>query len=142
MLREWRSYRRVNQQLVSIDKQLSKVLLNLPGATDDPLELLKKRKHYQGALDYLKTQTLLRKADRLSIDITPEKNPQWWYKLSEAGYPILTKSGQIRVKKLIDDEKFVRWERWIKLAAPIITALTGLVGAFIGLMALLLNIKR
>jgi hypothetical protein len=137
MLREWRSHRRVNQQLVSIDKQLSKALSDGHSSTGDPFALLGKRKHYQSALDYLKTQQLLRKADRLSIDITPEQNPRWWYTQNEEGYPILTKSGQIRVKKLIDDERFARSERWIKLLAPIIAALTGLVGTIIGLLAFL-----
>ncbi|HEY0319405.1 MAG TPA: hypothetical protein VGC66_00390 [Pyrinomonadaceae bacterium] len=104
---------------------------------DDLAELSSKQIVLQRRLDNIVTQKLLREADRLGIDIREDEHPDWWYKITKDGWSILTQSGQVRVRKLIREEKLANRERLVRLIAPIIGALTGLIGAIIGLIAFL-----
>lgn len=106
----------------------------------------------------VQTEQLKRRASQLAIEIP--NHPTWWgedkdgynamlQKSPEArreDFLYLTEIGKIGVRKLIKDEqqKEDEWERarveWkIKIVVSIITALTGLVGALIGVFAMLRN---
>lgn len=101
------------------------------------------------------TDSLRRRAMELGIEIPP--NPDWWWDDFESfgGPPdmwevvkddfiYLTETGKFGVRKLIKQElrKEDEWRRtrieWrIKLIVSIITAVTGLAGAAIGIIAIL-----
>lgn len=140
MLQRWRMWkvqRRIKREIVLLKRRADKVLLDWPMTVDDLAELSSKQIVLQRRLDNIVTQKLLREADRLGIDIREDEHPDWWYKITKDGWSILTQSGQVRVRKLIREEKLANRERLVRLIAPIIGALTGLIGAIIGLIAFL-----
>jgi len=103
-------------------------ILNEQAQCLDPLEL---------ELNGLDTMELYRQARELGIKL-PTDQPTWWRKdEDEYGqtYSHLSEVGRIGVSKLIREEKFQNAERWIKLITPIVSALTGLLGALIGILA-------
>jgi DNA transposition AAA+ family ATPase len=83
---------------------------------------------------------LLRRAHKLGIEV-PETGAWWDYELVDGGkgsrQTHLSEFGKVKVAKLIREEKLKNVEQWIKLIAPILTALTGLLGVIIGLIAIL-----
>jgi hypothetical protein len=133
----WKVQRRIKREIVLLKRRADKVLLDWPMTVDDLAELSSKQIVLQRRLDNIVTQKLLREADRLGIDIREDEHPDWWYKITKDGWSILTQSGQVRVRKLIREEKLANRERLVRLIAPIIGALTGLIGAIIGLIAFL-----
>jgi len=66
----------------------------------------------------------------------PDENDQTMWEQCTDGR-VLTLKGRTCLRKLIDDEKTRRFEvrvRWLKLMAPIVTALAALAGATTGLV--------
>jgi hypothetical protein len=101
------------------------------------------------------TDALKRQSLELGIEI-PKKSDWWWEDFDSFGgnletweivrdeYTYLTAEGKAGVRKLIRDElkKEDEWKRarteWkVKMIVSIITAITGLAGAVIGIIAIL-----
>ncbi len=85
------------------------------------------------------TDELLEKALSYGIEAPRDKKHWWWDDIDHAGEDFrnyLTDTGKAGMKKLIQKEwrKSVQW--WITIVVSILTALTGLAGAFIGIIAL------
>ena len=91
---------------------------------------------YQPKLDYLKSQKLLEKARKLGIEVSPDR--AGWFTDSydcyrERAYKVLSQIGEARLRNIIRKQERDNWEWWLK----VITAFTGLIGALIGLVAIL-----
>jgi len=141
-LMDWRIDRWYKNQISSTKKLLDDLEKSWPSTKDRTPEVTAEYDQLKTSLSCWQTSILVREAFYLSIDVTSEKKPQWWTEAKEDGLQLLTVPGQIGVKKLIEEEKFARRERWVKLLAPIIGAVTGLVGAIIGLLAFLWSVRR
>jgi hypothetical protein len=93
----------------------------------------------------LESAQLLRKAHKLGIEV-PDTNSWWEYEFFDEDRRSrrihLSEFGKIKVAKLIREERVKNAEQLIKLVAPIIAALTGLVGAIIGLLAFIWSIHK
>jgi hypothetical protein len=91
---------------------------------------------YQTRLNFIRTLKLLRKANKLGIEV-PDKQTDWFtdaYNVqADATYKVLTELGEARVRNLIRKQRREDMEWWIK----VIGALTGLIGVLIGLVAIL-----
>lgn len=80
------------------------------------------------------------KAIRLGIDLPPT---DWYYTRyvyepnQTTQVSTLTKYGESKLRRNILIEQRMRAEFWLKIIPPIVTALTGLLGALIGLLAIL-----
>lgn len=146
-----RKQRRVLQE--SLD-EINDQLLTLRHSTD-PRDLGLRSK-LQGQLsgrkrklDIFESRLLETKATQLGIDL-PHK-ADWWFDDSEeqymSGVPTailndlttrwLSPVGRMMVSALIKDKKDVRFDRRFKIILASITALTGLAGALIGVLAIL-----
>ncbi|CAN5363106.1 hypothetical protein BH20ACI1_BH20ACI1_01540 [soil metagenome] len=92
-------------------------------------------------LDAIDTDRLLKKAQQLGIEISPDKKNWWWDDFDDAGADnfrhYLTDIGKAGISKLIKEEKRENIEWWVKMFVAIITALTGLIGSIIGVVAVL-----
>lgn len=91
-------------------------------------------------LAVLESVQLVDKAHKLGIEI-PSTESWWEFEYAEDGIgsyrSYLSELGKVKVAKLIREEKLKNAEQWIKLIAPLISALTGLLGVIIGLIAIL-----
>ena len=77
------------------------------------------------------TRYLTAKATKYNVPIPEKSNEELWE--DYFGYQFLTEKGHFELNKTIRQELKERLEIWI----PIITALTGLIGVFIGLISIL-----
>ena len=79
---------------------------------------------------------LLLEAMKFDVKIPSFKEIQFW-ELNQG--PIrLSSEGRFHLRRLIDEEKSLRFDvnaRWVKLLIPLITALAGLLGVIIGLIS-------
>jgi hypothetical protein len=95
---------------------------------------------YEPELRQVTSKRLNRKAIKFGIDI---KFDEWYIShqvfTDNGSYmcTVLTPLGEIKLRRLIRDERRNNIGFWVKILAPIITALTGLAGAIIGLLAII-----
>jgi hypothetical protein len=126
--RWWLSRRRVSAAL-SADADLDKM-------TAAVFEV----ERYKLTAEKITTEYLIKKATRLGLDPPPD---DWFYssRIHEPGsittVTVLTPLGKSKLRRNILLEKRMRWDFWLTKIPVIVTALTGLLGAVIGLLALL-----
>jgi hypothetical protein len=97
------------------------------------------------ALDIFVTIPLLQKAGRLGIDIPPDwtidsNSDSEVYKLFRQGfipYLQLTPAGKSKLREALTQKNREKWEWYSKVIIPFISALTGLAGTVIAIIALL-----
>ena len=142
MLKAWRLRRRWKREIHQAHNRFQRRASTAKSGEIDSIliEYDQCLKPLEKRLAYLESNSLLRKASRLGIDVPPSGD--WWeYEFADGDSGSktthLSDKGRVRVEKLIRDEKFKNAERYLKLAAVVITALTGLVGVIIGLIAIL-----
>jgi hypothetical protein len=84
-----------------------------------------------------KTKRLIAKAEKLGIEIPDE----WWTRPRPEDpftvKPYIGDRKRTKLKRLIQDERYKQAKKWTELLAPIIGALTGIIGTIIGLIAIL-----
>lgn len=88
----------------------------------------------------VETDELLDKAQSYGIELPRDKKHWWRDDIDYAGEDFrsyLTDAGKAGVKKLIRDEWRLAVDWWVKIIVSVLAALTGLVGAIIGMLALL-----
>lgn len=106
---------------------------------DERLKLQRERDSLRYQLIIFESNLLTRKALRLGIEIP--KNPEWWDNDFENGMPPeavtrwLNYKGRIGAAKLIREERRKNIEWWAKIIIPFIAAITGIIGAITGLVA-------
>ena len=90
--------------------------------------------------DGLLSRQLIREAYKLDIPTPPYSDKLRWKRGEMTGEYILANDARHEFRSLIRREKLHRSElkrEWFKVVGPFIAALTGLIGALIGLVALL-----
>mgnify|MGYP003580614802 CR=1 FL=1 len=88
------------------------------------------------AREQIESGFLLLKAHSLGIEYpTQEDNPKWWN--SNVADAWLSEHGQIRLNKLIKDERRKNIEWWVKVITPLLGALISLMGLVIALITVL-----
>ena len=98
----------------------------------------------EAEVEKIRTGRLILKAIRLGIDPPPT---DWLYTRyvyepnQTTQVSTLTKLGESKLRRNILIEQRTRLEFWSKFIPPIITAITGLLGTLIGLLAILKVIK-
>jgi hypothetical protein len=78
-------------------------------------------------------------ADKLDVELPDEHEPDVWILPPSIG-TVLTTKGRALVRQRIYEEQTRRFElrvKWLKILAPVIAALAGLVGTITGLIAVL-----
>lgn len=89
----------------------------------------------------VESQILLTDAHYLGIEYpTKEEKPDSWITNETESW--LSEKGLIHLNKLVKEEKRKNTEWWITIAASLIGAITGLVGAIIALVAILHEFGR
>jgi hypothetical protein len=83
----------------------------------------------------LHTNFLIKKANRPIVPTPDWSDDDYWTDSRELGYRYLTAEGTIKLRAAIRAEKKLRLER-ILVWAPMIGAITGLVGVLTGLIAI------
>lgn len=89
------------------------------------------------------TDDLLARATKRGIELPRDKDHWWWSDADYAGEnarSYLTDIGKAGAQRLIRDDRRSSLKWWIDVCVPIFTALTGLAGAAIGIIALVLSI--
>jgi hypothetical protein len=87
------------------------------------------------------TKHLTNKAEALGLDPAPD---DWFYtariyeRHDVTTVKVLTPLGKSKLRRSILLEKRMRQEFWLKAIPPIVSAITGLIGTIIGLIALLI----
>jgi hypothetical protein len=93
----------------------------------------------EGQIQSLIGQRIIEEAEKLDVEIPPyDKGSGYWGWDGYSRLTYLTPRGRSYLRKLIDEEKARKFEvksRWIKLLVPLVTALTGLIGVIIALLA-------
>lgn len=91
-----------------------------------------------------RSKELCREASRLNVPLPPraqdDEETDYWTGSPVTGNRYLSREGMMELKKLIRDEKRWRMERqkhWAGVAGQVLSGVTGLVGAVIGLVAVL-----
>jgi hypothetical protein len=144
-----RKIRRSNKETLERLHQQSAALLRSGKPTfHEQAEIRRSINIVTDSNERLETMALLRKALKWGIDIPNNKG--WWEDdkpytggmtdidmLVAIGDQRLTALGRAGVKRLIREERRKSIEWWIKVIVTVITALTGLVGALIGVFAIL-----
>jgi hypothetical protein len=141
-LKEWRKERREIKSLKRAIRQVDKKYAPLIASAKDGYEeriiddYMEEVSPYQPKLDYLKSQRLIEKATKIGFEI-PSDDDRWFIQqydcYMERSYKVLSQVGEARLRNLIRKQNRENWEWWLK----IITALTGLIGTIIGLVAIL-----
>lgn len=93
----------------------------------------------EGAIVSARTEQLRKQADALFLDLPPHDDGDKWEPNYAVGAHVLTNAGVREVTAAIRQAKLERLELWKARAAiigPVITAVTGLVGALIGLFSM------
>ena len=91
-------------------------------------------------IDSIKSNRLLRDAEKLDIPIPQYRAKEAWEETQAPGIRVLTTEARHELRQEIRKEELRRTElrrEWFKVVGPVIVALTGLIGALIGLVALL-----
>lgn len=83
----------------------------------------------------LEYDRLIQQAHRLGVIYVRDHSVDAGYELDEGGH--LSGPGYPQLRRAVADAKFARAEKWAKLIGLLVTALTGLLGAAIGLVTLL-----
>jgi lipopolysaccharide export LptBFGC system permease protein LptF len=98
-------------------------------------------------LDITESYHLLRKAERLSLELPKEKT-DWWYssgsipEATDISTDVLTKKGQSRVSKLIREEHRKTLEWWARILTPILALIVSALGLLVALASLRQKITR
>jgi hypothetical protein len=98
---------------------------------------------HMNALDKLQlTYGLIDKGRPLDIDL-PDEDDTYWTTLEVIGTRALTSAGRHHLRRMIDDEIMRRREAkawwWKNVIIPAVTALTGLGGIVVGILAITLK---
>jgi hypothetical protein len=102
-----------------------------------------RRKGIDGAIEYALSQRLLDEARDLDVPKPPSTDKEMWDREEEDGEVLLWLNaiGRAHLRKLIAEEKTRRFEvktLWVtKLIIPLASLLIGVIGALIGLFAVL-----
>ena len=94
----------------------------------------------EAEIGLVRTSRLILKTVRLGIDLPPT---EWLYTrqvqqpYGSKSVSTLTQYGESKMRRNIMIEQRARREFWLKTIPPILTAITGLLGALIGLLAIL-----
>jgi hypothetical protein len=107
-------------------------------------EHLSIRSNYEHELRYLETMFWSKMARRYGVSL-PDRTPvisldRFWDESPAYECYILTQEGVQEARRRVREEKKWRqewWRGWISLGAQLLTLLTGLIGALIGLAAIL-----
>jgi hypothetical protein len=92
-------------------------------------------------IDFTITEKISDEAIALDVPLPPKTDTEMWSHSEDGTMEFLTPTGRAFTRKIIDAEKTRRrdvnawW--WKNILAPAVTALTGLIGAIIGLVAIL-----
>ena len=102
---------------------------------DNP-ELQERLRACRIRIEKAESNLLLHKAHYLGIEYpTKTEKPDWWELDSEESW--LSEKGQIRVNRLIKEERQKNIEWWVKVVTPLIGALISLMGLIIALITIL-----
>ena len=143
MFELWKLKRSRNRVTKAYAKDLRRLVKNK--APQDERYALEAQEYFElqevdRMIDIELSDRLFRTANRLDVNIPPLKDGTMWFTDEHTRRIWLTPNGRLTTRKLIDEEKGRRFEvttRWIKLLLPIITAVAGLLGVIIGLVAVL-----
>lgn len=134
-LSEWRRRRALHRELDRLDRDYGQQVADEPARR---MEIYQDWDYNTGwtraALGELETRRLVRRAEKRGLEV-PDDNT-WWTHHAETDTKYLRPEARARVKRMIrnDFRESVKW--WVDVLAPVLGALTGLIGALIGLLAL------
>ncbi|MEN3325624.1 MAG: hypothetical protein V7638_431 [Acidobacteriota bacterium] len=139
MFDAWREARTLRREIDLLQKERLK--LDRAANEDELAGLSIKISDRQQRLAVIDTDRLLLKVRQLGIELPSGKENWWWDDLDYVGpddsRSYLTDIGKSAVSKLIREERRKNVEWWVKIIVTLTTALTGLVGALIGVFSLL-----
>lgn len=118
-------------------------------ASSEEFMALDANEHYEiqgieSRIDFTLSLRVMGKARSLDVEIPPVSDQQMWAQDPDGEYRWLSVKGRAHVHKLIYEEQERRLELRAKrftVWAPLITALTGLAGVLLGIIAVLHNKK-
>ena len=133
-------------QLLKLEKECSKIqrayAKHKKGLSGEKLELLRAEVGSEiwpvfEKINALKTRRFRQIANRLMVPLPESKDKELWEDLHYAGGRALTDKGFWELKKLIRQEKRERREGFVVWLATLSAAITGIIGATSGLVAVL-----
>lgn len=127
----------------SFDKRRERLKQN--NASQEDLMALDAEEYYatedtERHMDYLEGTKLLHEARSLDVETPPASDEEMWTHDPDGEFVWLSAKGRALVRRLIYEEQGRRLEiraKRFNVWAPIITALTGLAGVILGIIALL-----
>lgn len=139
MFREWKEARSLKREISLLQKQQFR--LDPLADQEKKAKLAIRISDRQQRLAAIDTDRIFLKVRKLGIELPSGKDSWWWDDMDYVGpddsRSYLTNIGKAAVSKLIREERRKNIEWWVKIIVTVITALTGLVGALIGVFSLL-----
>jgi len=139
MFDEWREARALKREIDLLEKE--RLALDPVTNQQELTRIAIKISDRQQRLAVIDTDRILLKVRQLGIELPTGKESWWWDDMDYVGpddyRSYLTDIGKSAVSKLIKEERRKNLEWWVKIVVTLITALTGLVGALIGVFSLL-----
>ena len=146
LFNEWRQLRHLKSQLRSLNKanaaaveKAKKSGSNASQIYDLRQELIFGEWEIEDEINVLLSRRLCRKAYRYRIPIPSHSDENLWEQSERTGAYYLTEKGYAELRAAIRKEQNEQWQSWllrIQVAGPILTGLTGAIGALIGLISL------
>lgn len=139
--RDWRSRRKFEAELAAVEKYYAPAIEKLKGdeRQSEIAAYFHECEEPQSGIDRLETKYLKDKARSLGIEFPKQSDREWWEEDQFRGGHCLTEIGKMRLEKFIRQERWDRTKRILEVSAVVITALTGLLGALIGVLSLYKN---
>ncbi|HYY57548.1 MAG TPA: hypothetical protein VE842_09450 [Pyrinomonadaceae bacterium] len=142
MFDEWKKRRGLLNKIDSIQRKLPTLREKIPDHSqylEVRFKLQRELNYAKFQLDALDTRVLLRKAQRLGLEI-PMTTSWWWNDNEDGSLPpeavshYLTDIGKAGARKLIKDERRKNVEWWVKIIVPVLTAIISLFGLIVALV--------
>jgi hypothetical protein len=134
---EWRRRRALRREIMRLDGECEKEVQ--AAHVNEKMEIYSRWDFDTGwsraELGELETERLRRRAERRGLEIP--QDDVWWIKHLETNTKYLTPTARARVKRMIRQDRRESAKWWVDVLSPVLGALTGLIGALIGLLALL-----
>jgi hypothetical protein len=134
---DWRRRRRLERQIQQWDDEYSRKAE--AASFGERMRIFQQWDYETGwvraELGQLDRRVLRRRAEQRGIELPPDDDSSWVLH-QETGTKYLNETARVRVRRAIkqDRRESIKW--WVEVWAPILGALTGLIGALIGLLAL------
>lgn len=146
MVKAWIERRALKRKKIRLDAEYLPLIKSHVEGSPEWKEIytkyLRAISFYEPELKQVTTKRLNLKAIRLGI--SPIEYKDWYsshrvFTDNGGSYTctVLTTLGEIKLRRLIRDDRRNTIKFWVKILAPIITALTGLAGAAIGLLTII-----